>query len=399
MTNTSQFNASASMLGYIYQIRYGLLLSFRKLLETADPDSVNMSIEKLDDIAFDEDGTPEELLQTKFHGTPGNLTDRSPDIWKTVRVWVESEKAGEIVFGNVILSLVTTQSLPVDSLAEYLSLGTKRNVGKAEKLMSEICKEEGNNTNGKGYEAFKELSAAKQNALLNSIYVIGKSGDLLTIRDQMAPIARQSVPNDAITAFLDTIEGVWFGWSVKALSQKPTGVINLGNLQDLIDQLRPQYSLTNLPPEYSEKLPEVIDIEGDSRTFVQQLRLFKAPSSMIELGIINYYRAFEQRNKWSADGLLNPGELNEFDRKLFEKWQEQQAYLEAISNLETEIEKKKYSVELYHFCQQQGVVPIRPDFMEQYLSKGSYNILSDELKIGWHPEFKSLGEASNEGAA
>lgn len=397
MAKSSQFDASASMLGYIYQIRYALYLSLKKLSDLADPESFNVSIEKLDDIAFDKNGSPEELLQTKFHGNEGNLTDRSSDIWKTIRVWVEQFQSGEVLLGNLILSLVTTQTIADESLASCLSWGPKRNIEAALQKMSEIC-EESNETNDKGYKAFKALSPAEKNSFLNSVYIIGKSEDLLTIRDKMRPIARQSVPAQAVDAFLDRLEGKWFKWSVEALSSSPLGVINLGDLQDAIDSLRPEYSLTNLPAEYTDDLPDVIDIENDMRVFIKQLRLFNANHKLIELAIISYYQAFEQRNKWSSDGLLNPGELESYDRKLIKKWQEELAFLEMQESLENEAELKRFSVKLYQVCQQKGIIPIRPDFVEEYLSKGSYHLLADELKLGWHPSYTQLG-ASNEDVA
>ncbi len=398
MPNTSQFDASASMLGYIYQIRFALYLSLRKLSDLADPEQFNVSIEKLDDIAFDNDGSPEELLQTKFHGEEGNLTDRSPDIWKTIRVWVESIKTGEISLGNVILSLVTTQAVAENSLASLLGVGPKRDIEEAQTIMSGIC-EESNQTNDKGYKAFKSLSVAERNSLLSSIYVVGRSENILKIRENMKPIARQSVPIQAVDAFLDRIEGSWFKWAVEALSKTPSGIINLGFLQELVESIRPKYALTNLPAEYVDALPDAMDVDNDVRIFVKQMRLFNAPKKLIELAITNYYRAFEQRSKWAGDGLLNPGEINGFDRKLYEKWCEQQAFMEMQESLDTEEAKKAYSVKLYQYCQQQGVVPIRPDFAEEYLSKGSYHMLSDNLKIGWHPDYEQLGDASNEDVA
>ena len=318
MPNTSQFDASASMLGYIYQIRFALYLSLKKLSDLADPEQFNVSIEKLDDIAFDNDGSPEELLQTKFHGDEGNLTDRSPDLWKTIRVWVESIKSGEISLGNVILSLVTTQTVSKDSLASLLGGGPERDIDEAQKMMTGIC-EETNQTNEKGYKAFKSLSVAEKNSLLSAIYVVGKSEDLIKIRENMKPIARQSVPVQAVDAFLDRIEGNWFKWVVEALCKTPSGVINLGVLQELVENIRPEYALTNLPAEYVDALPDAMDVDNDMRIFVKQMRLFNAPKKLIELAITNYYRAFEQRNKWAGDGLLNPGKLSGFDRKLFEK--------------------------------------------------------------------------------
>ena len=398
MPNTSQFDASPSMLGYIYQIRFALFLSLKKLSDLADPEQFNVSIEKLDDIAFDSDGSPKELLQTKFHGEEGNLTDRSPDIWKTIRIWVESIKSGEISIGNVILSLVTTQTVAEGALASLLGGGPQRDIDQAQRIMSSIC-EESNQTNDKGYKAFKELSLAERKSLLSAIYVVGKSEDLLKIRANMRPIARQSVPVQAVDAFLDRIEGSWFKWVVEALSKTPSEVINLGDLQDLVENIRPEYALSNLPAEYVNALPDAIDVEGDMRMFVKQMRLFDAPKKLIELAIKNYYRAFEQRNKWAGDGLLNPGEISRFDRRLYEKWSEQQAFMEMQESLDTEEAKKTYSAKLYQYCQQQGVVPIRPDFLEEYLSKGSYQILSDNLRIGWHPDYEHLGDASNEDVA
>jgi hypothetical protein len=396
--SSTLFNASASMLGYVYQIRYALLLSLRRLSDVSDPDECNISIEKLDDVAFDRDGTPEELLQTKCHIVPGNLTDRSADIWKTIRIWIALYNSGEIALGNVILTLVTTQSLPLGSLACLLGIDKSRDTATAKSLMDTISFEK-NDTNQQGYDAYKALTDTEKNILLDSIRVIGNSNNLLNIRDMMIPIARMSVPAVAANAFVGRLEGEWFKWCIEALTKTPTGIINLGDLQSLIDHLRPEYSLTNLPPEFSDAIPSVVDAENDNRVFVAQLKLFNAPPRMIQHAIINYYRAFEQRNKWHLDGLLNPGELGSYDRRLSEKWSEKFSYLEAQQALVAEENNNRFALELYQHCQENGVIPIRRDFIEAYLSKGSYHLLADRLDIGWHPEFGALLVASNEGAA
>ncbi len=59
-----QFNAAGSAAGYIYQVRLGLA----EALRFAYADSgVEISIEKFDDVAFDREGSPFELLQAKHH--------------------------------------------------------------------------------------------------------------------------------------------------------------------------------------------------------------------------------------------------------------------------------------------------------------------------------------------
>src|SRR5437762_12352307 len=88
------FDASSSFLGYLYQARLALLLALRKTKR--DP-GLQVSIERFDDVSFEDSGTPLERIQTKHHiGTKGSLSDRSPDLWRTLRVWSEEVLKGEL---------------------------------------------------------------------------------------------------------------------------------------------------------------------------------------------------------------------------------------------------------------------------------------------------------------
>jgi len=91
---SSQFDATASMLGYLYQVRLALLDSLRRLRRLG---TFSVSIETLDDVAFEKQGSPTELLQTKHHiDRQANLSDASPDVWKSLRVWVDALQHGRL---------------------------------------------------------------------------------------------------------------------------------------------------------------------------------------------------------------------------------------------------------------------------------------------------------------
>ena len=65
MTGVNRFSAADSALGYLYQVRLGLLWSLRRLKGGGD---FLVSLETLDDVTFEsKGGKPEELLQTKHH--------------------------------------------------------------------------------------------------------------------------------------------------------------------------------------------------------------------------------------------------------------------------------------------------------------------------------------------
>lgn len=81
----AKYSALDSLQGYLYQCRYALLLFLQK--NRVSP-SLRVSVEKFDDVSFEGTGQPRELLQTK-HRVPGNLTDLSEDLWKTLKIWSE----------------------------------------------------------------------------------------------------------------------------------------------------------------------------------------------------------------------------------------------------------------------------------------------------------------------
>src|SRR5690606_28556308 len=99
----SIFSAKEPNLGYLYQVRYGLLLIVSEQNQEA-----KLLIEQIDDISIE---TPSvlEVYQTKLHiNSVANLTNASTDLWKTIRVWSEGIVSGQLDPDNCIFNLITT---------------------------------------------------------------------------------------------------------------------------------------------------------------------------------------------------------------------------------------------------------------------------------------------------
>ncbi len=106
MQDRSQYSAAASLLGYIYQCRLALLESIKRL--KSDPD-IAVAIETLDDVVFEKDGSPTEVIQVKHHiARKASLTNASTDLWKTIRIWCDLFTGG-LSEENSILCLMTTE--------------------------------------------------------------------------------------------------------------------------------------------------------------------------------------------------------------------------------------------------------------------------------------------------
>ncbi|MBE0548573.1 MAG: hypothetical protein IH627_13185 [Rubrivivax sp.] len=76
-STVATFNAGASMLGYLYQVRVALLWAIRQ----SRIGDFSVSVETLDDVSFEANGDPIAVLQTKHsvHSTSG-LSDLSPEL-------------------------------------------------------------------------------------------------------------------------------------------------------------------------------------------------------------------------------------------------------------------------------------------------------------------------------
>ena len=141
--------------GYLYQAR----LALAECLSFAYRDShIEIAIERLDDISFEENGSALELLQTKHHvKRAGNLTDMSVDLWKTLGVWIDAIKSDPSLPGRTRFALITTATAPDGSAASYLhptSNDPLRDVEQAESILLKAAHASQNDSLRKAFSAF-----------------------------------------------------------------------------------------------------------------------------------------------------------------------------------------------------------------------------------------------------
>jgi hypothetical protein len=169
VANTSSFSAVDATLGYLYQVRSALLWALRRL--KSDPEFL-VSIETLDDVAFETaGGDATDLLQTKHHrkGT-ASLTDASPDLWKTLRIWFEGYASGQIP-PTTNLYLVTTGIAPDRSAASRLRAAA-RDVVEAQHTLAVTAASSTNQTNQSAYEAYLGATQRVRASVLARVVII-----------------------------------------------------------------------------------------------------------------------------------------------------------------------------------------------------------------------------------
>lgn len=380
--HSNQYSASESALGYLYQCRLALWYALARLRER---DDLEISIESLDDVTFSLDGKPAELLQTKHHlNAKASLSDACPDLWKTLRVWASQM---QMVRDGVRLFLISTATASPGSTAALLRDGEGRDVSGAHKKLSTTVATSVNQANESAYKAFRALSSDDQIAILGAVTVIDDSPNAVDIRLKVESELRLTVRPNHLAPFTDRLEGWWYARVVRNLALKDNGFILGRELRSQIDDLREQFLQDNLPVDFENVFPHDDVVEAMlGKPFVEQLRLVALADTRIRYAVVDYYRAFEQRSRWLREDLLLVGDLEHYEKRIVEEWE--RAFERIKQNHEIHDETKKAVVgrEVFDWAQEANIF-IRPQCQQPYIHRGSFQILADKLKIGWHPEF------------
>jgi hypothetical protein len=378
------FSAQESGLGYLHQARYALWL----LLD--GPEEREVVLETLDDIVLGQDGTPRDLLQTKHNSVPARLTDASPQLWKTLRIWSTHVRDGIIRVPPTTLTLITTAEAPAGSIASTLRPGRERDCATALDGLAKVARTSKNNDLKPAFEAFAGLTADQQVRLVEAINVMDRSPDISDTGNKIRDRIRGAVDRQNRDALFERLEGWWFGKVVDQLrSDRPTPITGFA-VYDKLRAIAEQFGPDALPIDYLDARPDSLDPHTDDRMFVRQLRAIDVGLTRIEKAMLDYYRAFEQRSRWAREELLVGDEVESYERRLIDEWGRFAAAMtEELAPAASEIELKKVGRQIFNWMEQTADLRIRLNVTEPYVMRGSFHILANKSapSVWWHPRF------------
>jgi len=160
-----------------------------------------LSIETLDDVVFETDDSAIEVLQTKHHiSTQANLSDASPDLWKTLRVWIEGQ-ADKSIPSDAQFFLTTTAPCSQGTAAAYLQ-PYDRDDSKALERLTATAATSSSEANSLAYQAFKTLSPSARSCLVASIVVLANSPSIVQLDEQLQQAVFYAVERPFLDSYL-----------------------------------------------------------------------------------------------------------------------------------------------------------------------------------------------------
>jgi hypothetical protein len=388
----SDHQAVEQMLGYLYQVRYALYL----LLEN-DDEQAQIGIEKFDDISFSHDDTPEIMIQLKHHTKAhGDLSDASTDMWRTIKAWSDLVVADSSWLESTRFVIITTAKAPRDSAANYLkpmAKSGKRDTHIAFNILKNVTETSKNMKHAGYYTSFQRLGNDLGKKLINSIYVIDGSSNIIDVKADIRKIIRYGSLPKYEDKICERLEGWWYDKAIEYLSSGQPTFISQKQIRSLIASIRDEYTEDNLPIDTPilDKI-EIENLPENERIFCKQLRLICLSNPRINLAVRDYYRAFKQRANWIRDDLLYIDELDRYEERLVDEWQRlfltMQEDIEEFGDELDEKIKQRHGKVLFDKIQDKDI-RIRERCSEPFVMRGSYHSLANRLSVGWHTDFES----------
>ncbi|GAB3066372.1 hypothetical protein GCM10027186_17950 [Micromonospora schwarzwaldensis] len=379
-------SAAPNAVGYQHQTWWALV---ELLGSGVDRPDASISLELHDDVAWEADNNPTHLLQVKHHQlTHRALTDTSPDVWRTLKVWMDTATPGDT--SGPQLLLITTQTA-----ADGTAIAALRPETLDEKTaligLEAVARETTSQQTKTAREQFLELSPADRRAFLTRIRVIDGSPHIHDVPALVRTHLHWALPTGHEELFLAMI---WRWWDEQALAmlQGRLSSLDVGVARSAIADIRDQFTSESLPT-----MVELLDVDGETvaaeyrtHTFVQQMQWVAYPPRNLQKAIVDYYRAYVQTVRWLDEDLIGVAELNRFEAELVDEWDREFDWmLDTLDDDADEAAKQEAGKQMLRQLLAQTGISVRARYNEPFFVRGKRHVLADAGRIGWHPDFES----------
>lgn len=378
--------AAGPALGYLYQVKLALLELLRA--DERIP-GCGISLEIWDDVAWEADASPLELIQAKHTVRSGSvLTDLSAEVWSAVGVWLDAGAPGAVdgprlcLVSNAVadeasgLSLLRSDSRDVEAAHELLVRAAGRSKAEGTRLVR---------------KRFLDLADADRLTFVGRIRVLDGAPDVSSVDDEVRRLLRWVLPPEGAETFLAAVWGRWWDFAV-ALLRRGRRSVSPDEWQREVALLRSSLAMQTLlttVPDLSDEDKRRAQAESGRRTFVRQLQWVGVSSVFLQRCVVDYHRAVVQFEAWAQDDLVGSEDTDRFKRALRSEWELQ--FGSALSRLPagaTEAAERELGLGLLDTMLNQTMVRLRPNYQDPFVARGMLHELADGREIGWHPRFR-----------
>ncbi|MCG9524927.1 hypothetical protein MCM45_00030 [Providencia rettgeri] len=392
MSKTLNHAAEGTALGFYYQSLYAL----KAILENKHDDAA-LCVERLDDIEIMANG--ETLLSQLKHSiklTPSPITITSILLWKTLKVWIDL--LHQIDLNETKLQLITVAPLKSDDELFVLTKEGSNRETLIKNLLDEASRviHEHNLSLSphiqriNACKSFVALKSEVQKKLIEKIVIYSNEKNIATINTDIENNLT-NFPPDRREKICKKLLEWWDLQIIFSLCGKRERVIYKLEVQQRLSEISGEIERDELSADFENVLlPENYKPHS---MIINQIQLIKGKKVDISQATREEWRARSQRHKWCNERFDMAPRIAHYDKILLEAWSDIHERMTEDCENHSDINKEGAGYELFRWsfdkahCQ---IKPFAPNWNASYYIRGTYQLLSIELQVGWHPNFKEI---------
>ncbi|MBU3096316.1 hypothetical protein KPE82_11955 [Acinetobacter baumannii] len=374
MANRGDHSAIPAYLGYLYQNRMALHMSF------SIPEDSLIYIERGDDIEFQHSNS-EEFIQLKHKKPDEVLTDSTPDFWKSVIIWLKlfDKKKSSHYFlyttskfkDDAILKKLCNPKIEIfndvdlKKILEIINTSTARKIIEVKDLI----------------EKFK-LDSSDLILFFNRITIIEDQERVNEIKDKIININLRPAIFEHRENVFNELEGWWLDKVIEMMMNNSCIVVK--EISVKTNEILQKYFPTNLPSphEFLEDIDYSSFLNGNY-LFVKKGEAIKLKKSQLKWCILDYLKTSNDRQYWLEQTLITWDEIQKYEKRLLLELNRQKDKIYDEDDTLTEEERIEIGRKLFEWVQDFNL-NIRPHSQASHICKGTYYIISDDSRRNFH---------------
>jgi hypothetical protein len=374
----SKYSAAGQYLGYALQ---PVRLCYH-LLDC--PAGAHVSLEHTEDVAVHYADGQQLLEQTKSAIRQNPISDWADDLWKTIANWLSNIKAGEVDLALSMFRIYVTPAHQSD-VAVALNAATTMDeiIRLTEQIRTKLSKRKRAPSCQDHLQVYLDASDEERFALVSRLVIDSNDDDPLAILRQRLVLA---VPERLMDRVCSYLLGNAKDRADRLIRAKRAAIISGDEFKRNFHAFMQSNNLPGyLKPLSSPPEPEQVGVVISTRpTFIRQLELIEAKEDQFVRAASDFLRTSADKVLWADAGDIFEGALDDWDNDLIRRH-------EFVSNEIAETHSRdppQIKGRLaYNRCGQLQP-PLDGRVVPGHFVHGSYNALADDLRLGWHPDYK-----------
>jgi C-terminal domain 7 of the ABC-three component (ABC-3C) systems len=354
------------------------------------PKGSKVSLEHVDDVAVHYADGSVTLEQTKSALRSNPLRDWSEDFWKTVANWVDALSTDKIPSCSKFRLYVTPPhqaevaqrmsdaSTPTEAAAFVELVKLKRAKVKKPKACESYL------------QTFFQAPADVRTAVVTQFALLNADSDPL---DPLRAMLRPTVAPELIDLICECAIGM--------AKERADALIRTGNPGKLdADAFKANFitfvQTTNIPGLLSSFA--TVPADGDVTalllthpTFIRQLEIIETSEDDRVRAVSDFLRTSADKSKWAEAGLIHEGSLRDWDDNLVSRHGLICGEIADLHPDQTAVVRGRL---VYRRCAQLQA-PLDGRQVPGHFVHGCFNSLADVMRLGWHPDYRSLLDRGN----